>query len=130
VIKKPTVIVIFALAVLIGLYASATPADRDRWLAALWLSKKAAARVQDDLAAERKAAAEQQEERERRRAYAAFEPEGSDGAGGAQTSAVLDPEQACAQYRAVKRLRDASGRAPQQANSKLHQELQARCGGH
>jgi Skp family chaperone for outer membrane proteins len=128
--KKPTVIIALAIAVLIGLYASATPADRDRWLAALWLSKGAAERVRQDTEAERKQAAAEQEQRELRRAYAELAPAGSGGLSGERTSAVLDPEQACAQWRAVQRLRQESAQSGNAERTRLDREMSARCGTH
>lgn len=129
-IKKPTVIIVFAIAVLIGLYASATPADRDRWLAALWLSEGAAERVRQDTEAARKQAAVEQEQRALRRAYAELEPTGGAGSGGERTSAVLDPEQACAQWHAVQRLRQQSEHPGDAQRTRLDQEMNARCGAH
>jgi hypothetical protein len=130
VIKKPTVIIVFAIAVLSGLYASATPADRDRWLSALWLSKGAAERVRQDNHAARKHATAAQEQREMRRAYA--ELERTSGAGGTEerTSAVLDPEQACAQWHAVQRLRHESGQPADTEQTRFDREMNARCAAH
>jgi hypothetical protein len=129
-INKPTVIIVFVMAALIGLYAAATPADRDRWLAALWLSKGAAERVRQDTEAERRQAAAEEEQRQLRRAHAALEPSDGVGLSGERTSALLDPEQACAQWRAVHRLRQESGQPGDAERTRIDRAMSARCGTH
>jgi hypothetical protein len=122
-IKRPTIITVFVLAVLTAVYYCATPADRDRWLASLGLSKAAKERVRNSVLAEREAAARAQEEARYR-----GEVPGSPREDGGTSSAMLSPDEVCARFHEVQRLRRESGM--EAITSKTELELEGSCGTH